>query len=497
MRPRVLAGVILATLALAGPARAQSRDPYYDYAERAFSGLDTNARLFLQALLTSAGYWPNVPNVTYGHRVHEAVKQFQTSRGLPATGVLNKDQIDVLAAAGGPIWRGWGFRTISHPTRGRSLFVPIGLDLRAERTEHGVLVAEPRNRMKLKFNAFAGIDVRSAYEVTLGEMVKAGDAIEYKVIKPDFFVAVGSQGKYHRYVRYHADGGGVLGFDYSWSEDGAPVYGDRLVTIISGSFWASMTGAPFLSATPIRFPWEDAPAPHPTPPAVAAAPQPTPVVAAPPAPRIEEAKVYTGTGFFVTAVGHVVTNNHVVETCTAPIVRTDDGASDLSAQIVARDKKNDLALIKTSLTARRTAPVTLGVRLGEPVAVFGFPHTDMLAKSGNFTQGSVSALAGLGDDTTMLQITAPVQSGNSGGPLLDYRGNLVGVVKAKLNAVRTAELTGDMPQNVNFAIKAATLASFLDTAGVTYTTGGKGGDTLAPPDLADVAKRLSVFIICK
>ncbi|MGI8568125.1 MAG: S1 family peptidase, partial [Methylocella sp.] len=69
------------------------------------------------------------------------------------------------------------------------------------------------------------------------------------------------------------------------------------------------------------------------------------------------------------------------------------------------------------------------------VAAFGFPLAGLLATSGNFTLGNVTAVAGLGDDTRILQISAPVQPGSSGGPLLDYSGNVVGVVEGKLNAI--------------------------------------------------------------
>ena len=82
------------------------------------------------------------------------------------------------------------------------------------------------------------------------------------------------------------------------------------------------------------------------------------------------------------------------------------------------------------------------------------------------TTGNVSSLIGPGDDTRSLQFTAPTQSGNSGGPLLDGDGTVVGVVTAKLNAARIHEITGDMPQNVNFALKAALARAFLDAAGV-------------------------------
>ena len=102
------------------------------------------------------------------------------------------------------------------------------------------------------------------------------------------------------------------------------------------------------------------------------------------------------------------------------------------------------------------------------------------------TSGIISALAGLGDDSTRLQITAPVQPYNSGGPLLDESGNVIGVVVSRLNALGVARATGTIPQNVNFAIKGAAARMFLEIHGVPY--GRAGGDkklsTLAVPDLA-------------
>ena len=88
------------------------------------------------------------------------------------------------------------------------------------------------------------------------------------------------------------------------------------------------------------------------------------------------------------------------------------------------------------------------MRLGEGVAAFGFPHSDILSTSGNFTLGNITALNGIGDDSRYFQISAPVQAGNSGGPLLDLTANVVGVVSSKLNALRIALKDGDLPQNV-------------------------------------------------
>jgi S1-C subfamily serine protease len=93
--------------------------------------------------------------------------------------------------------------------------------------------------------------------------------------------------------------------------------------------------------------------------------------------------------------------------------------------------------------------------------VFGFPLTGLLASSGNLTTGIVSATAGMHDNPRHLQISAPVQPGNSGGPLLDQSGNVIGVIVAKLDAATAASLLGDIPQNVNFAIKGREAVSFL------------------------------------
>jgi len=232
--------------------------------------------------------------------------------------------------------------------------------------------------------------------------------------------------------------------------------------------------------------------PAPRPEAVAVA---RPAPAAPdPAPRDEKKSSSSGTGFFVTREGHLVTNNHVVEACASIQVKPVDG-SPIPAEIVARDTTNDLALLKTRYTADKVAKIRTGIRLGESVAAFGFPLNSVLASAGNFTLGNVTALAGIGDDTRFLQVSAPIQPGNSGGPLLDENGNLVGVVTAKLDALKAVVALGDVPQNVNFAIKAGALATFLESARIDVQS-TPGTTRLSPPDLAEAAGSISAFIRC-
>ena len=107
----------------------------------------------------------------------------------------------------------------------------------------------------------------------------------------------------------------------------------------------------------------------------------------------------------------------------------------------------------------------------------------------------MTALAGLGDDSRFFQISAPVQPGNSGGPLLDENGNLVGIVSSKLNFLSEIKAQGDIPQNVNFAIKASVAANFLQDNNIKFQI-GEATQPMKAPYVADAAKGFSVYIEC-
>ena len=200
------------------------------------------------------------------------------------------------------------------------------------------------------------------------------------------------------------------------------------------------------------------------------------------------AQVSSGTAFAV-APGLLITNQHIIAGCSSVDVIAMDGRR--TGAIVDADDQIDLALLSVSgikgATARLRSP--RNVRLGESVMVFGFPLAGALSSSGNFTSGLVSALRGLRDAAGELQITAPVQPGNSGGPLMDASGLVIGVVQAKLDALRSAIVTGDIPQNVNFAISLEVLADFMVKNRVAF----REGTISAPLDTARVAELAQGF----
>jgi S1-C subfamily serine protease len=168
--------------------------------------------------------------------------------------------------------------------------------------------------------------------------------------------------------------------------------------------------------------------------------------------------IVSGSGFFISATGEGLTNAHVLKGC---------GEATISGygvvRIVARDESNDLALVQ--LRAQTSTPFAhlrrKPLQLGETVYALGFPLAGKLDNGLNFTSGLVSSLAGIGNDTRFLQFTAPIQPGNSGGPIVDTSGLVVGITKSKLNDLVSLNDNGALPQNVNFGIKADMAGNFI------------------------------------
>jgi TPR repeat protein len=205
----------------------------------------------------------------------------------------------------------------------------------------------------------------------------------------------------------------------------------------------------------------------------------------------------SGSGFFVSRDGMVLTNAHVVEQCRSITVTPADGTP-RPAQILARTESDDMAVLKTGLSDvdparfREDRPL----RSGDSVVVVGYPLSSLLSREANVTAGVISAMAGLRGDQRHYQITAPVQKGNSGGPLADMSGNVVGIVSSKLNAMKIAGQTGDLPQNINFAIKADLARRYLESNAVRFETAAST-QTLSVADVGERIKRVTVFIECR
>ena len=205
-----------------------------------------------------------------------------------------------------------------------------------------------------------------------------------------------------------------------------------------------------------------------------------------------------GTGFVVSAAGHIVTNNHVIDGCSE-LKGNLTGEAAMVLRVVSADANNDLALLQPASTATFKDFARIRDRSfhsGDSVVAIGFPYHGLLTSDFTVTTGIVSSLSGMRNDTRFLQISAPVQPGNSGGPLFDTSGQIVGVVTAKLPGLRIAALTGDIPENINFAIKTGALRDFLDNSVVPYQTAEPKGE-LKTPEIAGNARAYTMLISCK
>jgi S1-C subfamily serine protease len=202
----------------------------------------------------------------------------------------------------------------------------------------------------------------------------------------------------------------------------------------------------------------------------------------------------TGTGFAVSAQGHILTAFHVASLGSSVRVHLPSGEA-TAAEIVASDRNNDLALLKIGATNIQAAAFRdgRGPSLGEDVFAVGFPLYGYISTQLSATRGNLSALAGPADDTRLLQITAPVQPGNSGGPLLDQAGNVVGMVIGKLDTAKVAKAIGDIPQNVNFALSGPVLRAFLESRGVEYRT-RRSTSKLEPDEAVKQGRAFTVLV---
>lgn len=220
--------------------------------------------------------------------------------------------------------------------------------------------------------------------------------------------------------------------------------------------------------------------------------------ALPPAASRSNRRLKSSGSGFVVAPGYLLTNAHVVQGCAEVLARNRAGRT-ARTKLRREDTGRDLALLAVprdfgpALAFRDNPPILRG----EDVVTYGFPLSGLLSSGPTLTTGTISALSGLRDTPLHYTISAPVQPGNSGGPLLDTQGHVVGVVVAKLNAAQVAKLTGgDIPQNVNFAVKGAEVLGFLRTAGVTPRVANSKGADMHASAVGEIADPATAYLEC-
>lgn len=173
--------------------------------------------------------------------------------------------------------------------------------------------------------------------------------------------------------------------------------------------------------------------------------------------------VSTGSGFFVTAKGHLITNSHVIETAKRIDVQVNNKT--YSASVLARDPINDIALLSVNVDSVPIPVIESQLtRIAAEVFTIGFPLPTAQGVAPKFTRGEISSTSGLQDDIRYFQISVPIQPGNSGGPLIDSKGNVIGMTTATIGPAWVLQNAGTIPQNVNFAIKSNYILALIKNA---------------------------------
>ncbi len=173
----------------------------------------------------------------------------------------------------------------------------------------------------------------------------------------------------------------------------------------------------------------------------------------------------SGTGFIVTDKGHIITNHHVIKGCEN--VKAHQKGKDYPATVIATDSVNDLALLKTTLTTKDFFSLSSkNAFLMQDIFVAGYPFGNFISSSVKITKGIVSALTGIGNNYSNMQIDAAIQPGNSGGPVINEKGNVIGVAVAKLSLAKAVKYWGVVPEGTSFGIKSSVVRNFMESNNV-------------------------------
>ena len=418
----------------------------YNDAKTNFDKLPPEEQAHIVIGLITTGDFSGLMDYGFTRRLYRSLTSFENREGFTADGIITASERDRLDNYSRKFFSDLGVEMVQHPLSGATLPVPKAIFDTSNRTENGFAYERSDKSLSLNFVAypssqrsFTGLFERFSTDTGTRQ-------VDYKILREHFFVASGTYKGRRFYTWMSKVPIGTTGFTLSWSSNFNSL-GAKLSILLANSFDINtnrnkrdgedidiFSDAPDVDANPL------------------------------------EATSSTGTGFFISSAGHLITNAHVVDQCTQIRVRLPRNQW-TNADIVTKRDDLDLALLTTkernsgSFAEIRSS---MSVKLGEDAIAFGFPLTGALSSDGNLTVGNISSLSGWQNDRTKFQISAPVQPGNSGGPLVDRSGRVIGVVVAKLNAIEVAKVTGDIPQNVNFAIKSDVLIGFLDWIGSKY-----------------------------
>lgn len=458
----------------------------YNQSKAWFNEMTYQERIRTQFLLVFTGDYASIVDGTFGKLTYNALTTFQKHREYEPDGVLDPAELLVLQRDGLDLVKRVGFETKNDASTGITFGVPVKLFEPPTPGERGQRWQAYDGSIALE--TLRVPHTETAYKDLFRRLTWTGDGrtVEFKLMRNDYFVVSGQKDGRDFYARIMKTAADNRGFSLSWEPRHA-VFMDRVAVAMSNSLryfegnqdtgkLDAMTSAPDLNT-----------------------PEAGKHAAAAATGKSDRARKMptgssSGSGYLVTAAGHIGTNAHVVSDCGFLEVPGHGTASLVQADLV-----NDLAIIQLDskhaehfAQFRSKQPIVRG----EEVFVLGYPFAQILDNNLNFTYGIVSSLAGVKGDIRHFMVSAPVQPGNSGGPVLDRTGALIGTVVSRLDKFKTLQVAGDLPENINFAIRGRLMSTFMESLGLSpsYNTITR---LKSPTVIDEEAARYTVQILCK
>ena len=426
-----------AALVTSAPALAG----YYD-------NLPDGARRNIQDYLIWTGYYDAPVDGAIGRQTMAAIREWQQKNGYEADGTLAVTEAEAMGEAAREAYKRAKFTVGTDGDAGLIYGLPYALvTVNGNNEWNGLNFADAQNQIRISSFRVEEMDPTSAQ--SFGKSVFA-DVTGFKRAAAHF--------ENDRLTVRGGDATEIVRLDAMLFGDelrGIFVWMDRELVSQNRHVLAAMTNSLALAPVKARSLFAAAPGQR----------DGMRSVSLPNAPSDGQMPNGSGTGFVVDHDGTIVTNAHVVAGCGRVEVT---GVGD--AKVLIEDDGLDLALLRVN-GARELKPAALAAddpMLGEDVFAFGYPLPQALGTELGFSRGSVSAMVGLQAEPTQFRMTASVQPGNSGGPLVDEEGRVVGVVTAKLDAMAVANATGDIPQSMNFAIRSSVLRGWLGAQGIKF-----------------------------
>jgi len=200
----------------------------------------------------------------------------------------------------------------------------------------------------------------------------------------------------------------------------------------------------------------------------------------------------SGTGFATTYDGHILTNHHVIDGCTQVTVHN-KGKSYITT-VITQDPKNDLAILISDYKPSKIYTLSTEVYLSDDIYAAGFPFGKRISSSITVNRGIISALMGPGDDISKFQIDADINSGNSGGPIVDKQGNAIGIAVSKLNREKALEELGSVPEGFNFAVNSMMAIGLFRSQGIDLQE--QNNSELSVKDRNDLFNQGTFYLAC-